>query len=74
MFRDVKAAQDAYRDTEGRLKKQEDEAGFLRRICGNQTVLENSTREELIQIHTRRPGPCTALTSVWRITGKRLSV
>ena len=51
--RDVKAAQDAYRDTEARLKKQEDEAGFLRRICGHQTVLENSTREELIQIHTR---------------------
>ena len=51
--RDVKAAQDAYRDTEARLRKQEDESGFLRRICQHHTGLETFTREELIQIHTR---------------------
>ena len=50
---DVKTAQDAYRDTESRLQKQEDEAGFLRRICQQHALLESARVEELIQIHIR---------------------
>ena len=51
--RDVKAAQDAYRDTEWRLLKQEDEAAFLRRICEYHKTLEAARCEELIQAHVR---------------------
>ncbi len=51
--RDVKTAQDAYRDTERRLRKQEDEAAFLRRICEQHALLEAARAEELIQIHMR---------------------
>jgi hypothetical protein len=51
--RDVKAAQDAYRDTESRLEKQEDEAAFLRRICEHHAALKAARREELIQAHLR---------------------
>jgi len=51
--RDVKAAQDAYRDTESRLQKQEDEAAFLRRICEHHAALETARREEQIQAHLR---------------------
>jgi hypothetical protein len=51
--RDVKAAQDAYRDTELRLQKQEEEAAYLRRICEYNAALETARREELIQAHLR---------------------
>lgn len=49
--RDVKTAQNAYRDTEARLRKQEDEAGFLRRICQHHAAMETARREEAIHTH-----------------------
>jgi hypothetical protein len=56
--RDVKAAQDAYRDTESRLQKQEDEAAFLRRICAHHAALQDARLEELIQAHLRNALAC----------------
>ena len=51
--RDVKAAQDAYRETEYRLQKQEDESAFLRRICQHHVTLVTSRRNELVQVYIR---------------------
>ena len=56
--RDVKAAQDAYRDTEARLMKQEDEAAFLRRICQHHVTYEQARREEAIFVHARSALVC----------------
>ena len=43
--RDVKAAQDAYRETEARLRRQENEAGFLRRISEHHAEFESARTE-----------------------------
>lgn len=51
--RDVKAAQDAYRETEARLRQQEDEAAFLRRIEGHHKAFEQARREEAILHHAQ---------------------
>lgn len=50
--RDVRIALRAYDDTRRRLEKQEDEAGFLRRICAQHQLYENARREEAILRHT----------------------
>ncbi len=50
--REVRAALRAYDDTRKRLEKQEDEAGFLRRIGAQQALYETSRREEAILQHT----------------------
>lgn len=47
--RDVKAAQDAYRETEARLRRQENEAGFLRVIAERHAAFERARAEESIQ-------------------------
>lgn len=47
--RDVKAAQDAFRETEARLRRQENEAGHLRGIAEHHTGYETSRAEESIQ-------------------------
>jgi len=51
--REVRAAVSAYRETQERLKKQEDEAGFLRRISGSHEACLASQREEAIWGHMR---------------------
>jgi hypothetical protein len=50
--RDVRTALRAYDDTRKRLEQQEDEAGFLRRICGLHATYETARREEAILQHT----------------------
>lgn len=50
--RDVKVAVGAYRDTQARLDKQEDEAAFLRRIAAQHAIYEQSRRQEVILAHT----------------------
>lgn len=47
--RDVKAAQDAYRETEARLRRQESEAAFLRRIADAHRAHAGARREESVQ-------------------------
>ena len=49
--REVRAALHAYDDTRNRLKKQEDEAVFLRRIVDHHTQYETSRREEAVLQH-----------------------
>ena len=49
--RDVQAAVGAYRDTQARLEKQEDEAAFLRRICDRHAAYEQARRAEAILTH-----------------------
>lgn len=51
--RDVKVAQDAYRETEARLAKQEDEAAFLRRIDREHAGYEAARRRQAVLIHVR---------------------
>jgi hypothetical protein len=51
--RDVKAAQDAYRETEARLRRQENEAGFLRTIAGHQADYTSARTEESIHAWLR---------------------
>ena len=50
--RDVRTALRAYDDTRRRLEKQEDEAGFLGRICAQHNTYEVARREEAILEHT----------------------
>jgi hypothetical protein len=50
--RDVKTALRAYEDTRQRLEKQEDEAGFLQRICEQHAIYESSRRTEAVLLHT----------------------
>ncbi len=52
--RDVRAAQEAYRDTESRLRRQESEAGFLRRIAEYHARYETTRTEESIQAWLRQ--------------------
>lgn len=47
--RDVKAAQDAYRETESRLRRQESEAVFLRRIAEAHATYETARTEQSLQ-------------------------
>ena len=49
--RDVRIALRAYDDTRKRLEKQEDEAGFLRRIRDLHAAYETAHREEAILLH-----------------------
>ncbi len=49
--REVRAALRAYDDTRRRLEKQEDEAGFLRRIEEQHSLCEVSQREEVLLQH-----------------------
>jgi hypothetical protein len=49
---EVRAALRAYDDTRRRLEKQEDEAGFLRRICEQHERCEHARREEAMLQHT----------------------
>lgn len=49
--RDVRTALQAYDDTRRRLEKQEDEAGFLRRIAAQHDIYEQSRREEAVLQH-----------------------
>lgn len=49
--REVRAALRAYDDTRKRLEKQEDEAGFLRRIEEQHSLCEVSQREEVLLQH-----------------------
>lgn len=51
--RDVKAAQDAYRETESRLRRQEGEAVFLRRIAEAHATYEAARTEQTIQAWLR---------------------
>jgi hypothetical protein len=50
--RDVRSALRAYDDTRKRLERQEDEAGYLRRICEQHSIYETSRREAAILAHT----------------------
>lgn len=50
--REVRAALRAYDDTRRRLEKQEDEAGFLRRIEEQHLRCEKARREEGLLVHT----------------------
>lgn len=50
--REVRNALRAYDDTRKRLEKQEDEAGFLRRIAEQQQIYSSSRREEAVLQHT----------------------
>ncbi|HEY5892352.1 MAG TPA: SbcC/MukB-like Walker B domain-containing protein [Chthoniobacterales bacterium] len=52
--KDVRIALRAYDDTRRRLEKQEDEAAFLRRICEQHEIFENSRREEAVLEHLGR--------------------
>ena len=51
--REVRTAVSAYRETQERLQKQEDEAGFLRRIAGSHAAFQAAQREEAIWSHLR---------------------
>ena len=50
--REVRSALRAYDDTRRRLEKQEDEAGYLRRICDQHALFETHRREDSILQHT----------------------
>ena len=50
--REVRNALRAYDDTRKRLEKQEDEAGFLRRIAEQQQIYNTSRRAEAVLKHT----------------------
>lgn len=52
--RDVKAAQDAYRETEARLRRQENEAGFLRRVAEHHAAFDAARLEEVVLGWVRR--------------------
>jgi len=51
--REVKIAVSAYRDTQARLEKQEDEAGYLRRICEHHAAYLAAQRDEKLWAHLR---------------------
>lgn len=51
--REVRTAVSAYRETQERLKNQEDEAGYLRRIAGSHAACQAAHREETIWSHLR---------------------
>lgn len=51
--RDVKAAQDAYRDTEARLRRQENEAAFLQRISQHHAAYQSARTDEAIHAWLR---------------------
>lgn len=51
--REVRTAVSAYRETQERLKKQEEEAGFLKRIAGSHEACQSARREEAIWSHLR---------------------
>lgn len=62
--RDVKAAQDAYRETEARLRRQENEAAFLRRIVDYHVAYETARTDEAVQAWLRQAlavAQCTEL-------------
>jgi len=52
--RDVKAAQEAYRETEARLRRQENEAGFLRRIAEQHAAYRSAREDEAVQCYLRQ--------------------
>lgn len=56
--RDVRTALRAYDDVRRRLEKQEDEAGFLRRIETHHLTCETARREAAILDHTRHTLEC----------------
>ena len=53
-MRDVRTAVGAYRETQGRLERQEDEAALLRRVCEADAAWQTATREAGILRHAVR--------------------
>jgi hypothetical protein len=51
--REVRTAVSAYRETQERLKRQEDEAAFLRRVCEAHQAFHTSSREQALWLHMR---------------------
>lgn len=65
--KDVRKSVVAYRETQERLLKQEDEAAFLRRVCDFHSIYETESRAAAIFAHLRIVLECTRLKEV--ITG-----